>query len=69
VGPDLDVEHGHERAQFRSQATAADATMRRTIQATSTTAVRRFRLGRLRVTVDLASGLEADIAGAGSSTG
>jgi hypothetical protein len=69
VGPDLDVEHGHERAQFRSQATAADATMRRTIQATSTTAVRRFRLGRLRVTVDLASGLEADIAGARSGTG
>jgi hypothetical protein len=69
VGPDLDVEHGHERAQFRSQATAADATMRRTIQATSTTAVRRFRLGRLRATVDLASGLEADIAGARSGTG
>jgi hypothetical protein len=69
VGPDLDVEHGHERAQFRSQATAADASMRRTIQATSTTAVRRFRLGRPRATADPGPVAEADIAGVRSGTG
>jgi hypothetical protein len=47
-GPDVQVEHGHEPPQFRSQATRADASMRTTIQATSTSAVRRFRVGRLR---------------------
>jgi hypothetical protein len=69
VGPELDVEHGHERAQFRSQATAADASIRSTIQATSTTAVRRFRLGRSRAIDDPAPDVEADIAGARSGTG
>ena len=48
AGAELDVEHGHERAQLRSQATAADASMRKTIQDTSTQAVRRFRSGSRR---------------------